>query len=252
MSALTHRSRTRLLLTAASAAVAALSLTACADGGGVQSEGPASSGAAGEQGVGTPQEPAGKGKSGSGNGNEDGNGDGKGDGDGINAVPAGSAADKDGAEGAAASGSRSGKANRKPVTCSAANTEVTVTEVSRPINHLLLTATNTGTAPCFAYSAPLLRFSEDAQSALQIVEDSKPQAVVTLAPGESAYAGVLTWVPDGGHELRSERLDVLFAARNGGSTGAMVKLPLPGEGVTVNDGAAVTYWQTDVESALTW
>ncbi|MFI1954644.1 DUF4232 domain-containing protein [Streptomyces xinghaiensis] len=246
MSALTHRSRTRLLLTAASAAIAALSLTACADGGGVQSEGPASSSAAGEQGGGTPQEPAGEGKSGSGNGN------GNSDGDGINAVPAGSAADKDGAEGSAASGSRSGKAGRKPVTCSAANTEVTVTEVSRPINHLLLTATNTGTAPCFAYSAPLLRFDESAQSALAIVEDSKPQAVVTLAPGESAYAGVLTWVPDGGEDLRSQRLDVLFAARNGGSTGSMVKLPLPGEGVTVNDGAAVTYWQTDVESALTW
>ncbi|MCC5032861.1 DUF4232 domain-containing protein [Streptomyces sp. WAC 00631] len=248
MSAVIHRSRTRLVSTAASAALAALSLTACADGGGVQSEGPASSSAAGEQGGGTPQEPAGKGKSGSGNGNEDGNGVG----DGINAVPAGSAADKDGAKGAAASGSRSGKAGRKPVTCSAANTEVTVSEVSRPINHLLLTATNTGTAPCFAYSAPLLRFDESAQSALAIVEDSKPQAVVTLAPGESAYAGILTWVPDGGEDLRSRRLDVLFAARNGGSTGSMVKLPLPGEGVTVNDGAAVTYWQTDAATALTW
>ncbi|WP_327189706.1 DUF4232 domain-containing protein [Streptomyces xinghaiensis] len=252
MSAVTHRSRTRLVLTAASAALAALSLTACADGGGVQSEGPASSSAAGKQGGGTPQEPAGKGKSGSGSGNEGGNGVGKDNGDGINAVPAGSAADKDGTEEAAASGSRSGKAGRKPVTCSAANTEVTVTEVSRPINHLLLTATNTGTAPCFAYSAPLLRFDESAQSALAIVEDSKPQAVVTLAPGESAYAGILTWVPDGGHDLRSRRLDVLFSARNGGSAGSMVKLPLPGKGITVNDGAAVTYWQTDVATALTW
>ncbi|WP_030546259.1 DUF4232 domain-containing protein [Streptomyces albus] len=245
MSALAHRSRTRLFLTAASAALAALSLTACADGGGVQSEGPAASGAAGKQGGGASQE---------GNGN------------GINAVPAGSADGKGGTEtggksasgesgsdeGATASKSRSGKAGRAAVACSDANTEVTVTEVPRPINHLLLTATNTGTAPCFAYSAPLLRFDESAQSAVQIVEDSKPQSVITLAPGESAYAGVLTWVPDGGDESVSKRLDVWFAAKEGGSTGSMVKLPLPGEGVTVNDGAAVTYWQPDVASALTW
>src|SRR5436190_18959051 len=40
------------------------------------------------------------------------------------------------------------------VTCTTANTKLTVTHVSRPINTLLLKATNTGTKTCYAYIAP--------------------------------------------------------------------------------------------------
>ncbi|MFF4398217.1 DUF4232 domain-containing protein [Streptomyces sp. NPDC001480] len=138
------------------------------------------------------------------------------------------------------------------VTCTAANTKLTVTEVSRPINHLLLKATNTGTKPCYAYSAPFLRAGADAQAPVAWNEDSTPQAVVTLKPGESAYAGVLTSSPDGEGGGTEKTLGVIFADRNGGATDKEKTLNLPNGGVFFNSAAAVTYWQDNAADALTW
>ncbi|MGW0609389.1 DUF4232 domain-containing protein [Streptomyces sp. NPDC002788] len=50
------------------------------------------------------------------------------------------------------------------VDCTTANTKLTVEEVVRPINHLLLTATNTGTKPCNLDGAPYLAAGEGAQA----------------------------------------------------------------------------------------
>src|SRR5689334_10182100 len=74
------------------------------------------------------------------------------------------------------------------VTCTGGNTKVVVTKLTRPANHWLITATNTGRNLCNAYYAPFLGFEHD-QSTTAVIEGSQPQAVVTLAPGESAYAG---------------------------------------------------------------
>lgn len=138
--------------------------------------------------------------------------------------------------------------------CTGAHVKVTVTKVKRPLNHMLLTATNTGSAPCNAYGAPYLRW-DDAQSATTFLEASKPQAVVTLAPGESAYAGIMYQSADGsgnsGHTART--LGVLFGNRAGdGSTGPAVRLSLPNGGVLTDSSAWVTYWQSRAQDALTW
>ncbi|MEV0442605.1 DUF4232 domain-containing protein [Streptomyces spectabilis] len=139
-----------------------------------------------------------------------------------------------------------------PVTCSAANTKVTVKQVDRPINHLLLTAKNTGTKTCYAYNAPYLRFDE-AQSATRIVEDSKPQAVVTLKPGQSAYAGIGTSSPEGEHGHDAKKLGVLFSNRSAtGSVGSTAHPKLPGGSVYVDTSAYVTYWQSTAADALRW
>ncbi|RZU30134.1 uncharacterized protein DUF4232 [Streptomyces sp. BK022] len=137
-------------------------------------------------------------------------------------------------------------------TCTTANTKLTVTEVSRPVNHLLLKATNTGTATCDAYYAPLLRAGADAQAPLAWFEDSKPQAVVTLKPGESAYAGIATYSPDGEGGATEKTLGVFFTDRNAGGTGKEKTLNLPNGGVFFNSAAAVTYWQDNAADALTW
>ncbi|MFF7967374.1 DUF4232 domain-containing protein [Streptomyces sp. NPDC007903] len=137
-------------------------------------------------------------------------------------------------------------------TCTTANTKLTVTEAARPINHLLLKATNTGTATCNAYYAPLLRAGADAQAPLAWVEDSKPQAVVTLEPGESAYAGIATYSPDGEGGATEKTLGVFFTDRNAGGTGKEKTLNLPNGGVLFNSAAAVTYWQDNPADALTW
>ncbi|WP_280890597.1 DUF4232 domain-containing protein [Streptomyces sp. LBL] len=138
------------------------------------------------------------------------------------------------------------------VTCTTANTKLTVTEAARPINHLLLKATNTGTKPCFAYSAPYLRAGADAQSVMAWVEESTPQAVVTLEPGQSAYAGILTYSPDGEGGSTEKTLGVFLADKKGNAMDQEKTLNLPNGGVFFNSAAAVTYWQDNAADALTW
>ncbi|MFH8492422.1 DUF4232 domain-containing protein [Streptomyces longisporoflavus] len=143
-------------------------------------------------------------------------------------------------------------AKAAPVTCSAATTKVTVEEVSRPINHLLLKAKNTGTKTCYAYSAPFLRFGE-AQAPTPWLEASTPQAVVTLKPGQTAYAGIGTSSPEGSDGYQAHSLDVLFSNRAAsGSVGAPAAAKLPSGGVYVDSSAFVTYWQTSAADALVW
>ncbi|MGC9378204.1 DUF4232 domain-containing protein [Streptomyces sp. MH13] len=157
-----------------------------------------------------------------------------------------------GVQAAAATASAAPKQAPSVVTCTAANTTLSVTEVSRPLNHLLLKATNTGTKPCYAYSAPYLRAGADAQAPLAWAEETTPQAVVTLEPGESAYAGILTYSPDGEGGANAKTLGVVLADREGGATGTEKTLNLPKGGVFFNSAATVTYWQDNAADALSW
>lgn len=144
-------------------------------------------------------------------------------------------------------------ANRAPVTCVGGNTKTTVNTVSRPINHLLLTLTNTGNRPCYAYYAPKLRF-DDAQAVFPVLDDSRPQAVVTLDPGQSAYAAIgLTGEPGAGPAPRkATHLQVHFSGKSPeGSTGTPAELTLPAN-TYWDDNGFVTYWQTEMADALTY
>ncbi|MFE3152856.1 DUF4232 domain-containing protein [Streptomyces sp. NPDC059218] len=171
-----------------------------------------------------------------------------------------STASKGSTGGSGSGGSSSGKSgsgttgggSKSPVTCTGSNTKVTVTKVSRPINHLLLTATNTGSATCYAYHAPALRF-DDAQAAFPVLRDSIPQAVVTLEPGQSAYASIgLSGEPDGQELHKGTHLSVYFTGKaNQGSTGAAAELTLPA-GTSWGDNGFVTYWQSEMADALTY
>lgn len=143
--------------------------------------------------------------------------------------------------------------DRTPVTCHGGNTRTSVSTVSRPLNHLLLTLTNTGDRPCYAYYAPKLRF-DDAQAVFPILDDSRPQAVVTLDPGQSAYAAIgLTGEPGAGPAPRkATHLQVNFSGRNSeGSSGTPVNLTLPSN-TYWDDNGFVTYWQTEMADALTY
>ncbi|MFC8829205.1 DUF4232 domain-containing protein [Streptomyces sp. NPDC057137] len=141
--------------------------------------------------------------------------------------------------------------SKAPGTCTADNTKITVTKVSRPINHLLVTATNAGSATCYAYYAPLLGF-DDAQSVTQINESSQPQAVVTLSPGQSAYASIALGGGEGSPTIAAYNLSVSFAGRdNQGSVGSVANLTLP-KGTKTNNDTSVSYWQATMSDALTW
>ncbi|MCX2922351.1 DUF4232 domain-containing protein [Streptomyces sp. NEAU-W12] len=138
------------------------------------------------------------------------------------------------------------------VTCTTANTKLTVTEATRPINHLLLKATNTGTEPCYAYSAPYLRAGADAQVPLPWAEETTPQAVVVLEPGESAYAGITTYSPDGEGGSTAKTLGVSLTDKKGNAINEERTLKLPNGGVFFNSAATVTYWQDNPADALFW
>ncbi|MFF9915813.1 DUF4232 domain-containing protein [Streptomyces sp. NPDC013457] len=145
-----------------------------------------------------------------------------------------------------------------PVTtaCTGATAKVVVSKVSRPVNHLLLTVTNTGSRACNAYGAPFVGF-DDAQAPIGTLEESRPQAVVTLTPGASAYASVILTGERGGdpdaHGRTVRNVSVHFARGDGsgGSVGSGRTVAAP-SGTYADDDATVTYWQREMDQALTF
>ncbi|MFF8948247.1 DUF4232 domain-containing protein [Streptomyces sp. NPDC014940] len=260
MSARTRRSR---LMFASALAAVALSLTACDDGQDVRDEGASSRTAS----TATPTAAA-TSSSGASGGTADGSAGGAADSSG--ATGSGGSSGSKGSSGSAGSAGSTGAGGSKgstgaggssgakgssgstgsgstPARCSVTSTRTTATQVSRPLNHLLLTVTNTGSKNCDLLYYPAVRFGE-AQSVPPVFEDSKPQAVVTLAPGESGYAGVLLSAGDGSgsHGYTAKSLEVYFDT---GATAA-AHPSLPAKGVYVDDSVQVTYWQSTMADAL--
>ncbi|MFI1798351.1 DUF4232 domain-containing protein [Streptomyces sp. NPDC020379] len=214
------RTRSLRLTAAALTAAAALTLTACGgnDGSGAKTSGKADTSAADGQEQGQPADDSGQ---------------------------------ADTAQ--AATASKDGKNGAKG-TCTAANVKVEAKAVQTPVNHLLIVATNTSKSPCHAYNFPFIRFDAD-QATAGAVEESRPQGVITLAPGKAAYAGVITSAADGsgGAGRDAKKLGVSFQGSDGnGSVGDQASVDLPGGKVHVDDSARVTYWQSGSPAALKW
>ncbi|MFF3452008.1 DUF4232 domain-containing protein [Streptomyces sp. NPDC002667] len=247
MSARTTRTTRTRLLAASAIVLTALSLTACGNGNGVRDEGssaPArpSAGSDGPAaGAGTTAKPAGTGTTtGSGSGSANGSKSSGTTTGGTGTNGKGSAGGSGGSTGKTGTGTRN-------VACDASNTRTSATAVSRPLNHLLLTVTNTGSRNCDLTGYPIARFGE-AQSVPPVAEETHPQAVVTLAPGESGYAGVLLSSADGSgsNGYTAKTLEVGFGKSRGVTTA------LPAKGVYVDDKLTVTYWQQTLDAALSY
>ncbi|MEU9587355.1 DUF4232 domain-containing protein [Streptomyces werraensis] len=241
------------LLAAAGVAVASLALTACQDGTGTRDEGasdtqPVASAPSGASSQ-APEESA----SGSGGNGSTANGSGS-NGSGGDAAGSGDSGSKGSSAG---KGTASGGSDDAPATfnpCNGSNTSVSAAPVSRPVNHMLITVKNTGSKNCDLTYYPVLRFDE-MQWVPQPVEESKPQAVVTLAPGESAYAGVLLSAADGSGSggATGKKLAVGFQGRTPNSDGGPAAIPsLPAAGVYYDSSLTVTYWQYSMDDALTY
>ncbi|NEA40764.1 DUF4232 domain-containing protein [Streptomyces sp. SID11385] len=134
--------------------------------------------------------------------------------------------------------------------CSTAVTSLAVDKVRRPVNHLLLTLTNDGKRPCYAYGAPAVVF-DDEPAVTGVLEDSVPQAVVTLEPGESAYAAIGLSSPGGPRGRTVHHLSSWLANRKLQAVGDPATLALP-RPTHVDDSAYVTYWQSTPDLAHTW
>ncbi|MFF8098008.1 DUF4232 domain-containing protein [Streptomyces sp. NPDC016675] len=244
MSARTTRTR---LFAATTVALAALALTACeGDGSDTGASSPSSAAPAGQQ----SEQPTG-GKESAGDTEADGTKETNGSaGSAASSGSAGSAGASDsGTAGTAGSsgtsGGTGGEDSALPGKCSAADVEITATEVPRPLNHLLLTATNTGSKTCMLPQYPAARFGE-AQSVPPVAESTKPQSLTGVQPGEAGYAGVLLSAGDGSGEngYRTDTLTIPF------EDGSIATVALPSGGVYVDTALTVTYWQTDMDAAL--
>ncbi|MCX4815039.1 DUF4232 domain-containing protein [Streptomyces sp. NBC_01239] len=152
-----------------------------------------------------------------------------------------------------ATASKGTKASSAAVTCTGANTKVTAQTVTRPLNHMLLTVKNTGSTTCYLYGYPALRF-QDAQAVPPVVEDSQPQAVTTLRPGQSGYAGVNLSSADGSGTggYTAKTLSVIFQNRDLDFIGSGVKVPLPSKGTYIDSSLRTTYWLSDPQDAINW
>jgi hypothetical protein len=242
------------LLAATGVAIAALALTACDNGMGPRDEGRASDSTSTSQTSGSP------GGSGSTTGGTTTTTGGTGSTTGGSGSSTGGTTTTDQASSKTGTGAaKTGKsaasdpwdpANR--VTCNGSNTTMTAKPVPRPINHLLITVKNTGTKYCDLYYYPTVRFDQ-AQWAPAVFEESQPQAVVTLAPGESGYAGVLLASADGSGQngTTAKKATIGFQGKKPGSNGGAVAAPaLPAKGVYYDSSLTVTYWQSSMDDAL--
>ncbi|WP_413102384.1 DUF4232 domain-containing protein [Streptomyces sp. Inha503] len=253
-----RRGRTVRTIAASIVAAAALSLTAACGGGGdggSDNAGKANSSATAPASA-TDEQGAGKGDADKGNQAGKENQAGKGNqADKGNQAGQGSQSGKEGgAAGVKDAKSQSqksgGGSEAEPVgDCDINKTAITVQHVKSPVNHMLLKATNKAGVDCKLVGYPGLKFGAEAQAATPVNEDSKPQAVVMLAPGESAYAGITTSAADGsGYE--GGEVDSLEVFIDGSEDPKPVELP--GGSVYIDSAAKVTYWQTDAQTALSW
>jgi hypothetical protein len=85
-----------------------------------------------------------------------------------------------------------------------------------------------------------------------VYKDSQPQAVTTLRPGQSGYAGVLLSAADGSGTggYTAKTLSVIFQNRALDFVGSGVKVALPSKGVYIDSSLTTTYWLTNPEDAL--
>ncbi|MFD3503558.1 DUF4232 domain-containing protein [Streptomyces sp. NPDC058676] len=253
---------TRVHMLAAALSIAALTLTACNNGEGVQDEG-ASAGSASTAApaASTTPSPKASGGASAGTGQTDAGGAtggaaGSGGTTGSTGTSGSTGSGTTGSRGTAGSTGTAGSSGTSgsqdsasaTIPCSGTATRTTATVVSRPLNHLLLTVTNTGSKNCNLTGYPAVRFGE-AQSVPPAFEDSKPQAVVTLAPNESGYASVLLAAADGSgsNGYTAKSLEVFLG--NGASA---ARPSLPAKGVYVDDSIGVSYWQSTMADALAW
>jgi hypothetical protein len=245
MSARTARTARTRFLAATAITLAALTLTACNDGNGVRGEGPSDTSASSAQPSGpaadasSTAKPAGNGTASSTGGSTGGSK--------STSTAAGSTQGSGKKNGTGSKTGSTGQAGTRNVACNGSTTKTTATAVSRPLNHLLLTVTNTGTRNCDLTGYPIARFAE-AQSVPPVAEETHPQAVVTLAPGESGYAGVLLSAADGSgaNGYTAKTLEIGF------DKGRSATPVLPAKGVYIDDKLTVTYWQQDLDDALAY
>ena len=138
--------------------------------------------------------------------------------------------------------------------CSTDMLHFTIGTVREPINHVLISATNTSQVPCHVNKYPLLRTFQADKMTIGLADLNKPAAPILLAPGATAYAGVMTNAADGSG-TNHRNVSALFLQLQPGDAGAggvgrPVSLSMPASAQYIDSSAYVSYWESDAQSAL--
>ncbi|MFF0746493.1 DUF4232 domain-containing protein [Streptomyces sp. NPDC004111] len=252
--------RTRLITLSAVALAATLSLTACENGEGTRDAGPAGTSAPTASQPVSDNKPGGESEPGKGSSSSTGTSTGTGSTGGSGSTSGNSTGKSSGGSNSSGHSSSSGSTGGKDqsasdptdpknrAVCDSSNIKVTAQVVQRPINTMILTATNTGSKLCDLYFSPAVQF-ENAQSVPPTMEESKPQAVTSLMPGEKGYAAVKLSKGDEKDEngYTAKSLKVNFYDRSNNGLDGSVDVRIPAKGVYIDSSIRVSYWQSDLD-----
>ncbi|MET9861061.1 DUF4232 domain-containing protein [Streptomyces smyrnaeus] len=221
------------------ATTAAFSLTACQDGGGKDDDAGSSSSSAVSKDEQTKDSQT-----------ADSQTNGSGSTDSGSTGSSGSSGAKSGNGGSSTAGgtTQAEAAGVKRTACTVGKVSVGLKETGGSAPVILLKATNNGSTRCDLYGYPFVGYP-DAQAPIA-VGGGKPQAVVSLEPGKSAYASLGLEKGDGGNMHREKHLTVQLANRSMHGTGATATLTAPGAGLAISDNSTVSYWNTTPEPAM--
>lgn len=139
-----------------------------------------------------------------------------------------------------------------PHDCSTDMLNFKIDPLREPINHVLITATNTSKLPCHLNKYPMLRTLLSQTAIVKAVEATKPAGPILLAPGATAYAGIMTSSADGSGVAGRNVLSLELQLQPGSGTGGVgrpVSVPMPTSAQYVDSTAVVTYWESDLQSA---
>ncbi|MFI0861269.1 DUF4232 domain-containing protein [Streptomyces smyrnaeus] len=226
------------------AATAAFSLTACQDGGGKDDAGSSTSSAVSKDSQTKDSQTKASQTNGSGSTGSTGSGSAGSGGSGSSGAKSGN-----GGSSTAGGSPQAEAAGVKRTACAVGKVSVGLKETGGSAPVILLKATNNGSTRCDLYGYPFVGYP-DAQAPIA-VGGGKPQAVVSLEPGESAYASLGLEKGDGGNMHREKHLTVELADRNQHGTGATAKVSAPdGAGLALSDNSTVSYWNTTPKSAM--
>lgn len=146
-------------------------------------------------------------------------------------------------------GEGSGGSGDQRATCAVGKVSVEFQQSDGSMPVILIKATNNGNTRCDLYGHPFVGYP-DAQSPLP-AGGGKPQSVVSLEKGESAYSALGLEEGEGADMHREKALTVQLADKNEKATGGTVKLRSPGSaGLALGDKSAVSYWNTSIEGAM--
>ncbi|MEU6275718.1 DUF4232 domain-containing protein [Streptomyces populi] len=128
--------------------------------------------------------------------------------------------------------------------CETADLTYKVTVASRPVNHALLTASNTGGDSCLLPANELVITIPGLDGAAGHMGPEGKDWI--LKPGEKAYAGILFSRADTAGGKSADKVEVALTASESPAT-----VPVAGGPITVNDSQVTSFFGT-AEDALTY